>query len=167
MRMVLYSKKTMPLTRSCQVTKCHWNEGLFLYWMQYPVIAHNLLWGVCKVLNRTPLSTDPPPSAPTITGYTAGEMKQAGERLTLTCTVSGGKPLVTSVNFLCNRHPGNKTDVRGQNKVQSVLDIRSLEPEDDAMSCVCTGDWMNRDFYKLSETITLRVNGKKRIQRIG
>ncbi|XP_070174677.1 prolow-density lipoprotein receptor-related protein 1-like isoform X1 [Littorina saxatilis] len=101
----------------------------------------------------------PPPSAPTITGYTAGEIKQAGERLTLTCTVSGGKPLVTSVNFLCNRHPDNKTDVRGQNKVQSVLDIRSLEPEDDAMSCVCTGDWMNRDFYKLSETITLRVNG--------
>ncbi|XP_070174676.1 low-density lipoprotein receptor-related protein 2-like isoform X2 [Littorina saxatilis] len=105
------------------------------------------------------LASDPPPSAPTITGYTAGEMKQAGERLTLTCTVSGGKPLVTSVNFWCNSHPDNKTDVRGQNKVQSVLDIRSLEPEDDAMSCVCTGDWMNRDFYKLSETITLRVNG--------
>ena len=105
-------------------------------------------------------STDPPQQAPVITGYTKDEVLQEGHILTMTCSVGGGKPLVTSVIFSCSGHSDTEPDVTIQDHVHSFLTISPLRVEDDGERCVCTAEWKDTDWYRLSATIILRVNGE-------
>ncbi|KAK7468145.1 hypothetical protein BaRGS_00036609, partial [Batillaria attramentaria] len=76
----------------------------------------------------------PPESAPMIEGYESGKVVAAGQRLRMTCTVSGGKPLVTSVNFSCPGHPDVEPDDVADRTVISTLTIGALAAEDDGIT---------------------------------
>nr|KAG5688321.1 hypothetical protein BaRGS_009953 [Batillaria attramentaria] len=80
------------------------------------------------------MCTDPPESAPMIEGYESGKVVAAGQRLRMTCTVSGGKPLVTSVNFSCPGHPDVEPDDVADRTVISTLTIGALAAEDDGIA---------------------------------
>ncbi|XP_070174673.1 low-density lipoprotein receptor-related protein 4-like isoform X2 [Littorina saxatilis] len=101
----------------------------------------------------------PPPSAPVITGYNSGVLNQPGDNLTLTCTVSGGKPLVRHVVFECPDYPDNEADVFGAKDVHSVLDIGPLRAKDNGRTCECYATWTHPAFYNQGSSVTLRVNG--------
>nr|KAG5688319.1 hypothetical protein BaRGS_009951 [Batillaria attramentaria] len=58
-----------------------------------------------------------------IEGYESGKVVPAGQRLRMTCTVSGGKPLVTSVDFSCPGHPDVEPDDVTKRAVISTLTI--------------------------------------------
>ena len=78
----------------------------------------------------------------------------------MTCSVNGGKPLVTSVIFSRDGHSDTAPDVTTHDHVHSFLTINPLGAEDDGERCVCTAEWKDTDWYKLSATVILRVNGE-------
>ena len=103
---------------------------------------------------------DPPQRAPVIEGYVKDEVLQEGHILTMTCSVTGGKPLVTSVIFACSGHSDTVPDVRSSDRVQSYLSLSPLKVGDNGDRCVCTAEWKKTDWYRLSATVILHVNGK-------
>ncbi|KAK7485542.1 hypothetical protein BaRGS_00023230, partial [Batillaria attramentaria] len=99
----------------------------------------------------------PPLSPPVIKGYTTGQAVYADDSLSLTCEVSGGKPLVTSVTFTCqSRHPDNPNDVTVSGSVSSSLDV-SVTQYDDGITCSCTARWKVASYYRDSADTTLTV----------
>ena len=101
---------------------------------------------------------DPPPSSPVIEGYFTGLAMRAGETLEMTCSVHGGKPLVTSVTFSCPRHPDRTPDVIGDSGVTSVLEMK-LTSSDDGALCRCSALWKSGSRYPQSSTRILVVKG--------
>ncbi|XP_076455418.1 tolloid-like protein 2 [Babylonia areolata] len=101
----------------------------------------------------------PPQEAPFISGYSKDKVYQQGQSLTLTCSVDGGKPPVTSVSFSCGgTHQGNSTEnIYGPTYVKKVLSIASLTAEDDGQTCVCGATWKDADLYTLSDSAVLSV----------
>ncbi|KAK7485517.1 hypothetical protein BaRGS_00023205, partial [Batillaria attramentaria] len=90
-------------------------------------------------------------------GYTTGQAVYADDSLSLTCEVSGGKPLVTSVTFACQSpHPDNLNDVTASGSVSSSLDV-SLTQHDDNVTCSCTARWKVASYYRDSADTTLTV----------
>ncbi|XP_070181137.1 uncharacterized protein [Littorina saxatilis] len=100
----------------------------------------------------------PPHTTPFINGYTKGEVLKAGNDLRVTCSVHGGKPLVKNVIFSCDGHPDTAPDITSQIEVLSVLQFKPVTMEDDGKRCVCTAEWKNTDWYRLSVTTILTVN---------
>ena len=117
-----------------------------------------------KPNEKTRSCADPPPRAPVIEGYVKDEVLQEGHILTMTCSVAGGKPLVTSVIFACSGHSDTVPDVRSSDRVQSYLNLSPLKVGDNGDRCVCTAEWKKTDWYRLSATVSLRVNGKTLLQ---
>ncbi|XP_070174698.1 uncharacterized protein [Littorina saxatilis] len=101
----------------------------------------------------------PPQTPPVINGYKKGDVLQAGDDLRLTCSVLGGKPLVKNVILSCDGHPDTAPDIAGQTEVHSVLEFKSVRVEDNGKRCICTAEWKDTDWYRLSVTTTLIVNG--------
>ncbi|KAK7454698.1 hypothetical protein BaRGS_00039544, partial [Batillaria attramentaria] len=114
----------------------------------------------CTIQPRPPgddglVTTYPPLVAPVIRGYK--QPLYAGDDLTLTCEVSGGQPLVTSVTFACPpRHPDNASDVKGPSSVSSSLTL-SLTESDDGIVCSCNAVWKVADYYTLTNSTTINV----------
>ena len=106
------------------------------------------------------MCADPPPSAPVIEGYTDGAILPVGHSLTLTCSVHGGKPLVTAVHFSCPSHDDVTLDRTTQNVVISTLRIQ-LTSSSDGMVCSCSAQWKNST-YSLSSSRLLRVSATAR-----
>lgn len=102
--------------------------------------------------------SDPPTSPPEIRGYKLGDLLHIGEKLNMSCFVTGGKPLVLAVNFFCEGHP-DSTDIVGNNDVQSVISIKSLALTDDRDRCSCSALWKNGDLYNTTVITTLSING--------
>ncbi|XP_076456135.1 uncharacterized protein LOC143290513 isoform X2 [Babylonia areolata] len=103
----------------------------------------------------------PPQEAPTINGHSEDTVYQQGDSLTMTCSVHGGKPLVTSVYFTCGTHEDTTPDIFSTTEVHSLLSIAALTVEDDGKTCFCTAKWEDTDWYKLSATAVLRVQRTK------
>ncbi|XP_076455694.1 uncharacterized protein LOC143290240 isoform X2 [Babylonia areolata] len=101
----------------------------------------------------------PPQEAPTINGHSEDTVYQQGDSLPMTCSVHGGKPLVTSVYFTCGTHEDTTPDIFSTTEVHSLLSIAALTVEDDGKTCFCTAKWEDTDWYKLSATAVLRVRG--------
>ncbi|KAK7454702.1 hypothetical protein BaRGS_00039548, partial [Batillaria attramentaria] len=114
----------------------------------------------CTIQPRPPgddglVTTYPPLVAPVIRGY--NHPLYAGDDLTLTCEVSGGQPLVTSVTFACPpRHPDNASDVKGPSSVSSSLTL-SLTESDDGIVCSCNAVWKVANYYTLTNSTTINV----------
>ncbi|KAK7468148.1 hypothetical protein BaRGS_00036612, partial [Batillaria attramentaria] len=114
----------------------------------------------------------PPETAPMIEGYESGKVVAAGQRLRMTCTVSGGKPLVTSVDFSCPGHPDVEPDDVTKRAVISTLTIGALAAEDDGILCECSAVWKDSDAYTLTSNRILAVGesegeGGRRKERLG
>ncbi|XP_025101632.1 mucin-5AC-like isoform X2 [Pomacea canaliculata] len=102
---------------------------------------------------------NPPSSAPVISGYTPGQQIVVGS--ILTCTVTGGNPLVSQVVFTCYS-PANiavmadEPDTFGQTSVSS----RVTFPETDFfnVTCVCSAVWSPRpETYSLTSSINIQL----------
>ncbi|KAK7488163.1 hypothetical protein BaRGS_00020605 [Batillaria attramentaria] len=100
----------------------------------------------------------PPPSAPVISGYYPGDVVQVGLSLTMTCTVRGGKPLVTSVVFQCTGQPDDVPDDGDDTEVRSSLTINPLTAADNGKVCTCSAVWKAAALYTLKDSRTLSVN---------
>ncbi|KAL8569795.1 hypothetical protein ACOMHN_006521 [Nucella lapillus] len=103
----------------------------------------------------------PPDKPPTIHGVSKDTVYQEGQKLTMTCSVQGGKPLVKAVIFFCGTHPDSSSDIVGASEVHSILSIRALTMGDNGQTCICTAMWKDRDWYRLSDTARLAVNGRQ------
>ncbi|KAK7497451.1 hypothetical protein BaRGS_00011293, partial [Batillaria attramentaria] len=105
---------------------------------------------------------DPPNLPPVISGYTADRSVPEGTSLWLTCTVTGGNPVVASVTFYCGDHAdGTETTEApavGQSSVTSVVNFDPFTAEDDGVTCVCTADWTPRpQSYTHRSEVTLTM----------
>ncbi|KAK7455322.1 hypothetical protein BaRGS_00039488, partial [Batillaria attramentaria] len=86
------------------------------------------------------LSSDPPGSPPKILSSNKAQFLSSGD--TLTCTVSGGEPLVSSVHFSCSSpdHPDGPDDRNGSS-VSSSLTIDTSRATGADTLCVCSAVW--------------------------
>ncbi|XP_076438219.1 uncharacterized protein LOC143277324 isoform X3 [Babylonia areolata] len=92
----------------------------------------------------------PPSSAPVITGY-SGQVLYAGNTQTMTCTVQGGNPAVSSVTFTC--------DSGGQvSGVSSTIEVTASR-DNNGKNCTCSAKWKNKSpsWYTLTDSVTLQV----------
>ncbi|XP_070201188.1 uncharacterized protein [Littorina saxatilis] len=129
------------------------------------VFMCSLTWGpandtIVKTSEYELIVAYPPPSPPVITGHENKSVLLVGERLTLTCTVTGGRPLVTSLSVRCwsgvQSEPSAMTVVN--NSVTLTFSIEAVEARHDGTECVCTGDWEGgREAYNASGRIVLTV----------
>ena len=105
--------------------------------------------------------TEPPATPPVITGYSAGSVLTEGGPLSLTCTVTGGRPLVTAVTLFCSSRPhvsGPSSVNRQRTAVSTTLDIAALRPSDNGSLCVCTATWEGApQRYNMAATVSLTV----------
>ncbi|XP_070202593.1 uncharacterized protein [Littorina saxatilis] len=99
----------------------------------------------------------PPQSAPLIESSLT---TRVGDRLTMTCTVDGGKPPVTSVNFSCPGHPDVTPDISGPQSLTSVLNF-PLSSADDSILCSCSAQWKTGEMYSLTRFRVLTVKPKE------
>ncbi|KAK7482980.1 hypothetical protein BaRGS_00025757 [Batillaria attramentaria] len=99
----------------------------------------------------------PPPSAPVIEGYQDGQVLKTGGKVKMACSVSGGKPLVMSVDFSCPGHPDNDLDLVSETVVRSVLEINPVTETDDGALCVCSAKWKTSQRYTLTASRILTV----------
>ncbi|XP_070203015.1 hemicentin-1-like isoform X2 [Littorina saxatilis] len=91
----------------------------------------------------------PPTTPPVISRGSATDVMSAGD--SLTCTVSGGKPLVSSVNFRCI-HPiiDGGASVKNTNSVSSSLVVSTSNATNIPMNCACSAEWSPQpDMYSL------------------
>ncbi|KAK7483334.1 hypothetical protein BaRGS_00025394 [Batillaria attramentaria] len=154
-----------PVTRVTWSVTCQRQEDRRCVWSPQPpeddgkVITCSVVYrdGQFGVGSFTLQLNYPPSAPPEIQGYSKNDFLQAGNNVTMTCTVRDGKPLVTSVIFSCPGHE-DAADIRGDSKVQSILVIDSLATEDDGKICVCTAKWKHTDMYLLSANRTLSVS---------
>ncbi|XP_070202727.1 uncharacterized protein [Littorina saxatilis] len=112
--------------------------------------------------------TYPPNVPPEITGYINNTELTEGDNLTLTCTVRGGNPPVSSVTFSCvSDHHNSPNDtvvnsaVHNDSSVSSTVTIERLQAGDDGTTCVCGAEWPygpDTLSYTLTSSVTLRVN---------
>ncbi|XP_076457337.1 uncharacterized protein LOC143291381 [Babylonia areolata] len=108
-------------------------------------------------MNTTVYTLDvkyPPPSPPEISGTTS---HTEGDSLSLTCTVTGGNPRVTSVTFYCGSH-GDGPDTPDGETVVSSVSINSLSAGDNGTLCLCYATWNDRPSHKtVTSTVTITV----------
>ncbi|XP_070202822.1 uncharacterized protein [Littorina saxatilis] len=129
------------------------------------VFTCSLTWGPANdsITNETHYKLDvayPPPFPPVLSVYNDRSGMTDGNPFTLICTVTGGRPLVTSVNVSCR--PDVQGDVSWMNvtntSVSVTFTILSIEARHDGTECVCTADWeVHRETYNVSASIQLRV----------
>ncbi|KAK7469708.1 hypothetical protein BaRGS_00036290 [Batillaria attramentaria] len=67
-----------------------------------------------------------PPDQPVITGYTTGQVLQLGHRLEMVCTVYGGSPKVSSIDFTCTGLDDGE-DTSNETSVSSSVIIPSIK----------------------------------------
>ena len=109
------------------------------------------------------MSTDPPSSPPLISGVQDGGHTE-GESLSLSCSVTGGKPLVSSVSFWCGHGPGDGPDttatVDGVTTVTSGVTFDRLDLTMNGTVCPCSAHWSKRpSLYTQTATTTIIVIG--------
>ena len=100
---------------------------------------------------------DPPISPPVIHNSTSQGFVYQGDPLTLTCTVTGGKPVSnTSVTFVC---PGktDTSDVTSTTDVSSSVTYSAVEASDNGAVCTCSAQWKSYDWYTLTASTSINV----------
>nr|KAG5686507.1 hypothetical protein BaRGS_012581 [Batillaria attramentaria] len=98
--------------------------------------------------------TYPPMSKPRIQGIPPDKILQDGDKLT--CTVKGGKPLVSSVDFSCSNpsHP-DQPDVFHQSNVSSSITISTTRAIGVDTKCTCRAVWdpQPSDYVRSTEEV--------------
>jgi hypothetical protein len=103
---------------------------------------------------RFPLRSSPlkdPPSPPEVTGYTPGIPLNTGDNLL--CTIRGGNPLVSIVNFYCLDSRSatilfiDQPDTVGAGLVRSEVRVDTSLVTSSTVHCLCVGVWTNQTWY--------------------
>ncbi|XP_025100274.1 uncharacterized protein LOC112567714 isoform X2 [Pomacea canaliculata] len=107
--------------------------------------------------------TYPPLRPPDISGTDDGQVKGGDS---IHCTVSGGKPLVTSVNFICLSDPPHEDqpDVRTATTVTSSLTISSDKMMRlNTTECVCAAVWeQDEEMYSYNSSVFVVLDQQSR-----
>ena len=111
------------------------------------------------------MSLDPPTSPPLITGF-QDDGHTEGESLTLSCSVTGGQPSVTSVNFWCAHFFGDSADmtatVNGVTTLTSSVTFDRLDSTMNGTVCQCSANWPKRPaLYTHTATATITIKGER------
>ena len=100
--------------------------------------------------------TDAPTVAPVISGYTSQSPLHEGDILNIACQVTGGKPLVSHVKFVCHG-----ADVQGWEKRDELGVTRSIQfmvlKTHHGKVCGCSAQHVTGK-YDLASMVTLVVN---------
>ena len=109
------------------------------------------------------MSSDPPASPPLIIGVQDGGHTE-GEPLTLSCSVTGGQPPVTVINFWCGQASGDSSDttatVNGVTTLTSSVTFDRLDSTMNGTVCQCSAHWPKRpSLYTQTATITITLIG--------
>ena len=123
------------------------------------IVVVAVVWCKFKFKN----STDPPSSPPLINGVQDGGHSE-GESLSLSCSVTGGQPPVTSVTFWCGQDQGDSLDttttVNGVTTVTSGVTFDRLDLTMNGTVCQCSAHWSERpSLYTQNATATVTVIG--------
>ncbi|XP_076438213.1 uncharacterized protein LOC143277317 [Babylonia areolata] len=96
----------------------------------------------------------PPSSPPVITGYSGGVL-YAGNAQSMTCTVQGGNPAVSSVTFTCD---GGGQQVNGGNSTSKTIQVTASR-DNNGRQCTCGANWENKNppWYTQTASVTLQV----------
>lgn len=109
------------------------------------------------------LNQDPPLRPPDISGTDDGQVKGGDS---IHCTVSGGKPLATSVNFICLSDPPHEDqpDVRTTTSVTSSLTISSDKMmRGNTTECVCAAVWeQDEEMYSYNSSVFVVLDQQSR-----
>ncbi|KAK7107228.1 hypothetical protein V1264_015179 [Littorina saxatilis] len=102
----------------------------------------------------------PPSEGPVMeTNVTSREHLRTGDGLT--CTVTGGKPPVASVNFYCiNPYHPDQEDARNGTRVASSITVKHAAEniQMGMMTCVCNATWsLQPEYYQLVSTHQFHV----------
>ncbi|KAK7106672.1 B-cell receptor CD22-like [Littorina saxatilis] len=90
----------------------------------------------------------PPTEAPRIVADTNKTVLSSGDKLT--CTIRGGKPAVTSVNFYCT-NPILLADIVGENSASSSIIVDTTGAAETPTVCHCSAVWEpDRSLYQNS-----------------
>ena len=114
---------------------------------------------MCFLNVLDPPSTDPEITNTSTPSSSGGHLYQ-GDRVTLTCTVTGGKPLsATTVAFTC---PGKQDsqDTEGSTGVSSSVTLDPLTDADHGGECTCSTRWRQTDWYSRETRTQLYVNSE-------
>lgn len=116
----------------------------------------DLIFYIPKLRTRS-LFTDPPSTPPAITGYGAGYTVVTGDNLT--CSVNGGRPLVSRVIFSCFSASdviNDQPDVTLSTSVTSSVIIPTQNTN--VLTCACRADWSPRlEAYPWNTTVNIQV----------
>ena len=120
------------------------------------IIWFNLEWPILYFFIQDPPSGNP--------GFVTNKLLStliSGDQLTMTCQISGGKPLVDSVNFRCgNKYLDQDEDSVKESYVSSSLSF-NVEKDDDGLQCYCDGDWSpEAALYQNTDFVSLNVRCK-------
>ncbi|KAK7471699.1 hypothetical protein BaRGS_00035672, partial [Batillaria attramentaria] len=120
-----------PTGSACVLTPKHWQDGKDVECRV--TNAHTTTTTTVSAVYRLNLSY-PPPSPPTL----SGSIVQAGD--IINCTVTGGKPPVSSVQFSCsnNTWPDQPDTTEGSTVTSSLVLVNASEGE---VRCQCSAKW--------------------------
>ena len=103
---------------------------------------------------------DPPTSNPVITDNSTDSHLYQGDTLTLTCSVTGGKPFsASSVTFTCPGKQDGQDNV-GSSGVSSSVIFDSLSGNDHDKQCTCITQWKQTNWYNRNVNTTLHINSE-------
>lgn len=107
----------------------------------------------------------PPTEPPVIHGYTAGQILKAGDNMS--CTVPGGKPLVSAVIFYCiDPKIEDLEDHVGVLSVTSPLVMNTTLATSQNMTCLCKANWSPIfAMYQLSDSIAAQTEYKAELDQ--
>ena len=116
-----------------------------------------------KKEKKKKMSSDPPASPPLIIGVQDGGHTE-GEPLTLSCSVTGGQPPVTVINFWYGQASGDSSDttatVNGVIILTRSVTFDRLDSTMNGTVCQCSALWRQRpSLYTQTSTVTITLIG--------
>ncbi|KAK7469706.1 hypothetical protein BaRGS_00036288 [Batillaria attramentaria] len=112
------------------------------------------LWYILRVAD--------PPSQPVIRGYATNQVLTVGDNVSLTCTVSGGKPPITDITFYCQRNGlESSAGIFDPLSSSSTVAIDLLDASDNGTVCLCIGVWRPDTTRYFRGAVSLKVAGRE------
>ncbi|KAK7497125.1 hypothetical protein BaRGS_00011655 [Batillaria attramentaria] len=151
---------TKPLTLNC--TSEEFTPSVSFTWSGHSFPTNSVTSADFETLTFTPTISDDGNTAPVITDFWDGDSVMEGSNVTLTCSITGGKPTVTSVTISCGGQ-GRTLSSSGNQAVGGTtpsinITIDFLRAEDDGTKCQCSGNWTTQpNLYLLKSSVTIYV----------
>lgn len=111
-----------------------------------------------------PFLLDPPTSYPIITGYNTSQVLSVGSTVVISCSATGGKPPISSVNLFCGKYQSHSDVIMHESENMTQITVtcnvtmNNVTSTDNGIICTCRAIWdPDPDLPTLKTSITLRV----------